>query len=759
MTSPCIPTSSALRKVFPLVQAFCCSAHARAVSSLPRVTAHVFVVMDPVERIAAALRANLEPGRLASCDAAVLDYCTQSLADDSFEWGNDAELAFEAIGPLLVESGACATESEARDLLVKLAPSQAAQPAPVEDVKAAGALHLPIKIGGLTLEESGALSRKVPKGVITQLHDTLTVATAADEAKLERRRRKEEHRVAAAIEARRQDAADSTSAPVIMRNTGAGGSRDIKMDDISVSNGGEELVSNASLTLSYGRRYGLVGRNGTGKTTFLRAFASRQIAGVPPSLQILHVEQEVSGSEQSALDCVLSCDAERMSLLAEEAELLRNGSSDGKTGAVAAQEARLREVYDRLVAIDAAGAPARASTILAGLSFDAEAQGRPTRSFSGGWRMRLALAQALFVAPDVLLLDEPTNHLDLHAVLWLSDFLATKWPGTVVVVSHARSFLNAVCTDIVHLQSKTFTVYRGDYDTFEAVRAERSRTQHRAAEAQASKRQHIQDFIDRFRFNAKRATLVQSRIKALQRMAEVRCLEDDPDTVFRFPEPAEATGQLISFNDVSFSYTPAGKRVFHNLSFGLEAGSRVAVVGPSGIGKSTLLGLVGGSLKPTEGHVQRSTKARIAVFAQHHVDGLDLSLSPLAIMARAYPGVLDQELRGHLGSFGISGPLALQPLYTLSGGQKSRVQFAKMTWTKPNLLLLDEPTNHLDMDAIDALSEGLATWAGGVLVVSHDQHFITAVADQLWVVDGGAMSPFEGTFEDYKALLVKQSAK
>ena len=637
---------------------------------------------------------------------------------------------------------------------------------------------LPVKIGGLTLAESGALSRKVAKGVITQLHDTLTVATAADEAKLERRRKKEEHRVAAAMEVRRQEAAGAMSAPVIVRDTGSGGSRDIHLENISVSNGGEELVSDASLTLSHGRRYGLVGRNGTGKTTFLRAFSSRQLPGTPATLQILHVEQEVTGDDTSALDCVLACDAERSQLLAEEAALLRG---DDKS---TAQEARLKEVYDRLVTIDAAGAPARASTVLAGLSFDAEAQARPTRSFSGGWRMRLALAQALFVSPDVLLLDEvrllrpsieclspsshalssplpclgqPTNHLDLHAVLWLSDFLATKWQGTVVIVSHARSFLNSVCTDIVHLQARTFTVYRGDYDTFEAVRAERARTQNRAAEAQSAKRAHMQGFIDKFRFNAKRAALVQSRIKALQRMADVRGLFEDPDTVFRFPEPAEASGQLISFNDVSFSYSPAGRRIFNRLSFGLENGSRVAIVGPNGIGKSTLLGLVGGQLAPTEGHVQRSSKARIAVFAQHHVDGLDMSLSPLGILVRAYPGVLEQELRGHLGSFGISGPLALQPLYTLSGGQKSRVQFAKLTWPKPNLLLMDEPTNHLDMDAIDALAEGLATWNGGVLLVSHDQHFITAVADQLWVCDGGSIQPYDGTFEDYKQLLQKQS--
>ena len=616
---------------------------------------------------------------------------------------------------------------------------------------------------------------------------------------------------------------------MIVRNAGGGGSRDVHLDRICVSNGGEELITDASLTLAAGRRYGLVGcacclvpftlraetlpplsprRNGTGKTTFLRAFAARQLPGLPATLSILHVEQEVVGDDTSALDCVLACDAERAALLAEEAALLAAG--DAAKGGDAAADA-LRRVYDRMSAIDAAGAPARAAAILAGLSFDPEAQKKPTRAFSGGWRMvslvllvhacsssltlasqRLALARALFVGPDVLLLgalpklhraavapltcpppaaDEPTNHLDLHAVLWLQDYLLT-WPGTLIIVSHAREFLNAVCTDVVHLQSRTLTTYRGDYDCFEATRAERARNATKAAEAASVRRAQVQAFIDRFRYNAKRASLVQSRIKALERMAEVRGFDVDPETVFRFPEPAEASGQLMSFDDVTFSYTPGGRTIFRDVRFGLDADSRLAIVGPNGIGKSTLLGLIGGSLSPTAGHITRSSKCRIAVFAQHHVDGLDMTLSPLAMMVRSYPGVLEQELRNHLGSFGVSGPLALQPIYTLSGGQKSRVALAKLTWPQPNLLLLgasraparvaaapdaeraDEITNHLDIDAIDALIEGLAAYKGGVLLVSHDQYFISAVADELWAVEGdGSVHPFEGTFAEYKKSL------
>jgi len=366
--------------------------------------------------------------------------------------------------------------------------------------------------------------------------------------------------------------------------------------------------------------------------------------------------------------------------------------------------------------------------------------------------MRIALARALFIEPDLLLLDEPTNHLDLHAVLWLETYLL-KWPKTFIVVSHAREFLNTVVTDILHLYGRKLHAYKGDYDTFERTREEHLKNQQKAFETNEKARSHMQAFIDKFRYNAKRASLVQSRIKALERMEHVDAVVSDPDYKFEFPTPDDRPGPpIISFSDASFGY-PGGPTLFKNLNFGIDLDSRIAMVGPNGIGKSTILKLISGDLQPTSGTVFRSPKVRMAVFNQHHVDGLDLTVNPLLYMMRCYPGVPEQKLRAHLGSFGVSGNLALQPMYTLSGGQKSRVAFAKITFKKPHIILLDEPSNHLDLDAVEALIQGLLVFQGGVLMVSHDEHFITGSVDELWAVSEGRVTPFSGTFKDYKKLL------
>eukprot|EP00850_Spirogloea_muscicola_P001578 SM000006S19343 [mRNA] locus=s6:192048:197015:+ [translate_table: standard] len=597
------------------------------------------------------------------------------------------------------------------------------------------------------------------------------VISERDQLKLERRRRKEDRQRQIEYEAHLAEVAAVTARlpPIMVSHGGdglAGTAKDIHMESISIAVAGKELVSDATVTLAFGRRYGLVGRNGTGKTTFLRHMAMHELSGIPRSCNILHVEQEVAGDNTTVLQCVLNSDVERTALLDEEKEL--SSASKKTAGALATttgKEAngtapaptdkaaqRLAEIYKRLEVIDSYSAEARAASILAGLSFTSDMQLKATKTFSGGWRMRVALARALFVEPDLLLLDEPTNHLDLHAVLWLEDYLV-RWPKTLIVVSHAREFLNAVATDILYLRDQKITTYKGDYDTFEKTRNERLRNQAKAKEANERTRAHMQAFIDKFRYNAKRASLVQSRIKALERVGVVDDIVNDPDYKFEFPTPEDRPmPPIVSFIDASFAY-PGGQELFRNLNFGIDLDSRLAMVGPNGIGKSTLLKLISGELQPTSGTVFRSAKVRMAVFSQHHVDGLDLSMSPLLDMSVSFPGVPEQKLRSHLGSFGVGGNLALQPMFTLSGGQKSRVAFAKITFKKPHILLLDEPSNHLDLDAVEALIQGLAMYQGGVLVVSHDEHLITGSVDELWVISAGKATPFNGSFKEYRQTL------
>ncbi|BBN17941.1 ATP-binding cassette, subfamily F, member 3 [Marchantia polymorpha subsp. ruderalis] len=720
--------------------------------------------------------------RAKDVDDTILDYIVNVLKDETFEFGWKGEGAFEAVGALLVDSGCVEDEAEARTVCGKLAEKFA------RDVKTQG--------GYRKLATSVRMSDGMPE---TEEYRTQEPTQAPpqiserDQAKMERRRRKEERQRLADYEAHLAAAEASTAGmPAVMVNHGGVGEgsvpKDIRLENFSISLGGKELINSATVTLAYGRRYGLVGRNGTGKTTLLKHMAMHAIDGIPKNCQILHVEQEVVGDDTTVLQCVLSSDIERSALMEEEAQLAQqrdpttinttagakvNGSAPliMKDGTDAVEQdtkpqdidmskaeskdpvsERLAQIYKRLEQIDAYSAEARAASILAGLSFTSEMQQRKTKTFSGGWRMRVALARALFVEPDLLLLDEPTNHLDLHAVLWLENYLL-KWPKTLIVVSHAREFLNTVVTDVLHLHNQIITVYKGDYDTFERTRDERLRNQQKAHEANERTRSHIQAFVDKFRYNAKRASLVQSRIKALERIGHVDAVINDPDYKFEFPTPEDKpSAPIISFSDATFGY-PGGPLLFKNLNFGIDLDSRLAMVGPNGIGKSTLLKLISGELEPISGSIFRSAKVRMAVFSQHHVDGLDLSSTPLLYMAKCFPGVMEQRLRSHLGSFGISGNLALQAMYTLSGGQKSRVAFAKITFNRPHILLLDEPSNHLDLDAVEALIGGLAMFQGGVLMVSHDEHLISGSVDELWVVSDGKATPFHGTFKEYKKTL------
>lgn len=694
--------------------------------------------------------------RAEDVDQPIIDYIINVLADEDFDFGDDGEGAFDALGELLVAAGCVSDFDECRSVCSTLS-EKFGKHGLVKAKPTVRSLAAPVRMDdGM---DEGEAPKKKPEVIDGP------VLTERDRAKLDRRKRKDERQREQQYQMHlaEMEAARAGMPVVTVNHDGGAGSnvKDLHLEGFNVSVGGRDLIVDGAVTLSFGRHYGLVGRNGTGKTTFLRHLAMHAIDGIPNSCQILHVEQEVAGDDTSALQCVVNTDIERSQLLEEETRLLAQQreleleegteKSNGEIDKDAIGR-RLQEVYKRLEFIDADSAESRAASILAGLSFSPEMQRKATKTFSGGWRMRIALARALFIEPDLLLLDEPTNHLDLHAVLWLESYLV-KWPKTCIIVSHAREFLNSVVTDILQIHGQKLTAYKGDYDTYERTRMEQLKNQQKAFESNERSRAHMQAFIDKFRYNAKRAALVQSRIKALDRLGHVDEIVNDPDYKFEFPTPDDRPGApIISFSDASFGY-PGGPLLFRNLNFGIDLDSRIAMVGPNGIGKSTILKLIAGELQPSSGTVFRSAKVRIAVFSQHHVDGLDLTSNPLLYMMRCFPGVPEQKLRSHLGSFGVTGNLALQPMYTLSGGQKSRVAFAKITFKKPHIILLDEPSNHLDLDAVEALIQGLVVFQGGILMVSHDEHLISGSVEELWVVSEGKIAPFDGTFQDYKKIL------
>lgn len=547
-------------------------------------------------------------------------------------------------------------------------------------------------------------------------------------------------------------------------------SKDIKVDGFDVSIGGKRILSDTNLTLAYGRRYGLVGQNGIGKSTLLRALSRREVP-IPTHISILHVEQEITGDDTPALQAVLDADVWRKHLLKEQdkitkqladLEAQRSQMADTSRDANALDKERegldttLGDIQAKLSEMDSDKAESRAATILAGLGFSAERQKFATKTFSGGWRMRLALARALFCEPDLLLLDEPSNMLDVPSVTFLSNYLQT-YPSTVLVVSHDRAFLNEMATDIIHQHSERLDYYKGaNFDSFYATKEERRKTATREYEKQMAERAHLQAFIDKFRYNAGKAAEAQSRIKKLERMPVLTPPEAEYSVHFKFPDVEKLSPPIMQMSGVAFGYSQ-DKLLLKNVDLDVQLDSRIGIVGPNGAGKTTILKLLIGQLQPTAGLVTKHARLRIGFFAQHHVDALDMNTSAVGFMQKTYPGKTDEEYRRHLGAFGITGMTGLQKLELLSGGQKSRVAFACLSLTNPHILVLDEPSNHLDIEAMDALSTALNNFGGGVLMVSHDVTMLQNVCTSLWVCDNGTVSKFNGDVNAYKKKITAQA--
>jgi len=508
--------------------------------------------------------------------------------------------------------------------------------------------------------------------------------------------------------------------------------------------GGRTLLDAADLTVDPGRRIGLVGRNGAGKSTLLRAIAGELTLDggdirLAARARLATVAQEAPSGPASLLDTVLQGDPERLSLLHE---------------AETADPTRLAEVHDRLIAIGAESAPSRAAAILAGLGFDEPAQQRPVDEFSGGWRMRVALATALFANPDLLLLDEPTNHLDLEATLWLEQWLA-RFPGAALVVSHDRGLLDRAVQSIAFLERGKIALTPGGFDEFVRIRTERALQQNRAAERIAAERAHIQSFIDRFRYKASKARQAQARIKAHARLPQIETVIDPAPTRFDFPEPMRIAPPILALDRVSVGYD--GTPVLHNISATIDTDDRIALLGANGNGKSTLAKLLSDRLQPLSGEMRRGPKLRVGYFAQHQTDELTEQETPIDHMARALPRANPGQVRAQLARFGLDADRAETLVGNLSGGEKARLLLALATRDAPQLLILDEPTNHLDIDAREALVKALADFQGAVLLITHDPHLVELVADRLWLVADGTVRPFDGDLDDYRALLSERA--
>ncbi|MGO9357266.1 MAG: ABC-F family ATP-binding cassette domain-containing protein [Xanthobacteraceae bacterium] len=524
----------------------------------------------------------------------------------------------------------------------------------------------------------------------------------------------------------------------------------LSLADISVRIAGRLLIDHGSAQIPPGARVGLIGRNGAGKSTLFKAIRGELpvetgTIAVPPRWQIGSLAQEAPNGPESLLEVVLRADTERHSLLAE---------------AETAQDPhRIAEIQTRLVDIDAHSAPARAAAILSGLGFSATDQTRPCSEFSGGWRMRVALASTLFAVPDLLLLDEPTNYLDLEGTLWLEDHLA-NYPRTVIIISHDRDLLDTSVDQILHLDRGKLTLYRGTYTSFEKQRATREMLDAKQVKRQDAERKRLQAFVDRFKAKASKARQAQSRVKMLEKMEPIAALVTQDVREISFPPPQKMLSPpIIAVDDVSVGYEP-GKPVLRHVTLRIDTDERIALLGSNGNGKSTLVKLLANRLTPFAGSVVRADKLLIAYFAQHQLDELNEDGTPYQHVRKLMPDAPEAKVRARTGAIGFSAKAGDTPVSSLSGGEKARLLLGLATFFGPNMIILDEPTNHLDIDSRAALAEAINDFPGAVIMVSHDRYLIEACADQLWVVANNAVTPYDGDLDDYRrAVLSARSTK
>lgn len=520
----------------------------------------------------------------------------------------------------------------------------------------------------------------------------------------------------------------------------------LQISDLTYRIGGRVILDQVTLTIPDGHKVGLIGRNGAGKSTLLKLISGELATDggdirLSKRARVGVVSQEAPAGSRSLLETVLAADTERASLL-EEAETTTDPH-------------RIAEVHTRLADIDAHTAEARAASILSGLGFDGDAQQRACDDFSGGWRMRVALAATLFLRPDLLLLDEPTNHLDLEATIWLENYLI-NYPGTIILISHDRDLLNRVVKSIAHLHDGTVTLYGGNYDKFAKTRREQMELASKHYEKQIAQQKHLQSFIDRFRAKASKAKQAQSRVKMLEKMGPAIPVVEDRGISFDFPSPKELPPPLINIHEGDVGYEE-GKPVLRNISLRIDMDDRIALLGANGNGKSTLAKLLANRLELMSGEKMASNKLRIGYFAQHQTDELRGDETPYQHMASLMPDVIEHKVRAQLGRFAFEGQKGDTKVKDLSGGEKARLLFALMTLDAPHMLILDEPTNHLDIDSRDALNHALNAYEGAVIIISHDPYLIEACADRLVLVSDGTVSAFDGDVAEYRQYLLDRA--